>query len=183
MSGGHPENSPETQGYGLMRDFWDGVIEAAAPGTVIVDGFESSYGFKTLKKFRSGRDVILNQSRALYSDPKKYAQHVRCGFGIWADWKQEGVPFSLTDISSNFHTPESLRRSLAMALHVSDEYVWVYTEQMRWWNDKNAPLPYVGALALARSCPISDEPEERNPRARRRQRGMRGGDCRGKARA
>lgn len=158
MSGGHPENNPEGQLYGLMQDFWDGVLEAAAPGTIIVDGFESSYGFKTRKKFESGRKVMLEQSKTLYSDPGKFQRHVRAGFGIWADWHQEDNPFSLTDIPKNYHTPESLRQSLALALEITDEYVWVYTERMRWWNDLNAPQAYIDALALARKGPSPELP-------------------------
>lgn len=150
MSGGHIDKDPESQLYGLMRDFWDGVLEVAAPGTIIVDGFESSYGFTDLKKFQSGRKVMLQQTKGIYSDPKKFEQHVRAGFGIWADWNLKEEPFSLTELDKNHFPPDKLRQSLAYALQTSDEYVWVYTERMRWWNELNAPQAYIDALALSK---------------------------------
>ena len=36
------------------------------------------------------------------------------------------------------------------ALDVSDEYVWIYTEQPRWWTNERLPNEYVRALANAR---------------------------------
>ena len=33
-----------------------------------------------------------------------------------------------------------------------DQYVWVYSERLRWWNG-TAPKPYVEALALSKQGP------------------------------
>lgn len=157
MTGGQIDKDPENQLYGLMLDFWDGVLEAATPGTIIVDGFESSYPFKLRKKFEHGRDVMLRQSKPLYSDPRKFDRHVRAGFGIWVDafWRDS---WSYTDFSKNYFSPEEFRNSAAMALEICDEYVWVYSEELRWWNDRNAPQAYVDALALAKKGPLPEQP-------------------------
>lgn len=151
--------APEDQLYGLFRDFYDGVLEVAAPGTVIVDGFESSYGYREKKKFVKGKDVILNQAKKLYSDAKKYEEHVRAGFGIWADYgTSDKNPWNKTDFSKNYFTPDGLRESLANALEVSDGYVWVYSERLRWWNPSEAPDAYVKALALCKDGPGPGQP-------------------------
>jgi hypothetical protein len=36
------------------------------------------------------------------------------------------------------------------AFDVSDEYVWIYTEQPRWWTNERLPTEYVSALKHAR---------------------------------
>ena len=131
-------------------------VTGPAPGTIIVDGFESSYGYRDVKKFQKARDVMLIQSKRLYSDPKKFEQHVRAGFGIWADY----CGWNADDLSKNYFTPDGLRESLANALEVSDGYVWVYTEKLRWWNDLNAPQTYIDALALCKKGP---GPGQANP--------------------
>jgi hypothetical protein len=154
-SGGHFEKAPEDNLYGLMRDFYDGALEVATPGTTIVDGFESSYGYKTLEKFQSARKVMLVQSKALYSDPKAFEEHVRAGFGNWLDWCWKDS-WSFTDFTKNYFPPDQLRQSLALALQESDGYVWVYTQTLRWWNELNAPQAYIDALALAKNGPVAE---------------------------
>ena len=36
------------------------------------------------------------------------------------------------------------------ALEVSDEYVWIYTEQPRWWPRQKLPQQYIDALDAGR---------------------------------
>jgi hypothetical protein len=38
-------------------------------------------------------------------------------------------------------------------LEVSDEYVWIYTEQPRWWTSERLPAAYIDALRSARGKP------------------------------
>jgi hypothetical protein len=154
MAGGQP---PENNLFGLLQDFYDGALEVASPGTIIVDGFESSYGFKTLKKFQKGREAMLTLAKKFYSDPKAFDKHVRAGFGIWADWCWKDS-WSYTDFTKNYFSPDEFRQSLAYALQESDGYVWIYSEDLRWWNKLNAPQAYIDALALAKKGPKPEQP-------------------------
>ena len=143
----------EKADYGLLAAFYDGMCEAATSGATIVDGYESSYGFKTRKLFQDGRKLLLESSRRISTDPKAFTDHIRAGFGIYADkgWPERGGWHS-DDFSKNYWTPESLRASLAYALESSDRYVWIYSEELRWWNF-NVPAPYQDALALSKKGP------------------------------
>ena len=51
--------------------------------------------------------------------------------------------------------PANLEASARKALEVADEYVWIYTEQPRWWSDTGQtvklPAAYVNALSNARN--------------------------------
>lgn len=146
----------EKADYGLLAAFYDGMYEAASPGTTLVDGFESSYGYRERKLFEDGRDTVLRQSKTISTEPKAFAKHVRCGFGVWADNGGAPIGWHPDDFSKNYYTPAGLRASLAYALETSDGYVWVYSERLKWW-DFNVPQQYLDALALAKKGPGSGE--------------------------
>ena len=139
--------------YGLLSSFFDGICEAATPGTIIVDGYEQSYAFREQRFFWDGRERILRLTKKTISlNPKAYAKHIRVGFGVWADCQSGELGWHPEDFSKNYYTPAGFRASLAYALEASDKHVWVYTERFHWWP-LNAPSAYVKALALARTGP------------------------------
>lgn len=137
--------------YGLLADFMDGMLEACSEQTKIVDAWEYSYPYKKLSKFEEAYKTIKETSAQWTAKPEKYQRHVEAGFGIWMDcrWKQEG--WDLDDFSGNHFTPAEFETAVRAALEVSDEYVWIYTEQARWWTSERLPLNYVTALKKART--------------------------------
>ena len=143
--------SPADARYGLLADFLNGMLEACSNQTEIVDAWEYSYPYKEQKQFEDAYRTIKQQSAEWAADAAKYRQHVRAGFGIWMDchWRQVG--WDLEDSSKNHFTPEEFEHAVRSALHVSDEYVWIYTEQPQWWTKERLPAPYVSALRRAPS--------------------------------
>lgn len=150
LSWGHVDI--KTDRYGLLYAFFEGMCQAATPGTTIVDGFEQAYPFKERKQFQDGRKHVLEWSKTLFADPVPFERHMRAGFGLWMDFDSGKKGWHPDDIQQNYFTPAAWRASLAYALEASDRYVWVYTERARWW-DFNVPLPYIDALALAKQGP------------------------------
>jgi len=146
-------DKPEGSIFGLLRWFYQGMLDVATPGTIIVDGWEASYGNRTRDQFVEARKTITQDTAHFYEDPAAYNKHVRCGFGIWTDhdWRNHG--WSYTDFTKNYHSPVGFRASLNYAMELADEYVWVYSEELRWWNPARAPKPYIDALALAKIDP------------------------------
>ena len=147
-----PTGDLENGAYGLMVAFYDGICEAASPGTILVDGFEQSYGYRGREAFQRGRRDVLVHAKTLSTSPEAFAKYVRAGFGIWSDFNSGKFGWHPDDFSKNYFAPDELRASLAYALESSDAYVWVYSERLRWW-DFNVPEPYVSALALAKTGP------------------------------
>jgi hypothetical protein len=143
--------------YSLLASFYDGMYEAATPKTTIVDGYEWSYGYRTKQQFNDGRARILTGSKGLSDVPREFAQHVRAGFGIWADWDSNAVGWHMDDYSRNYFTPAGFRASLNYAMETSDRYVWVYSERFSWWGDK-PPLDYADAMRMAKAGPGPGEP-------------------------
>ena len=69
------------------------------------------------------------------------------------DWRKNG--WNVEDVSKNYFTPEAFEASVRGALATADEYVWIYTETLRWWSDKGGPVKvppaYAEALRRART--------------------------------
>ena len=76
---------------------------------------------------------------------------MKAGFGVWLDndWRRKG--WNLTDFSKNHFSPGEFENAVRSALRVSDQYVWIYTEQPRWWTKDKLPQAYVDALRNART--------------------------------
>src|SRR6266705_3574799 len=118
--GGKRDKLAETD-YGLLAPFLDGMIEAAKGKTKIVDGYESSYGYKQPSQFESayetikqklnrfvcGYETIKQKLLPIVADPNGYQKHLSIGFGVWLDrdWRKHG--WDTNDFSKNYFTPET----------------------------------------------------------------------------
>jgi hypothetical protein len=140
--------------YGLLVPFVDGLIEAARGKTQIVDGFESSYGYREPAQFENAYETIISKSGKLMSDPLAYRRIISAGFGLWLDydWRKRG--WKADEPEENYFSPEQFGKAVRAALERSDEYVWIYTETPRWWTEtgkaKDLPEAYVRAIREAR---------------------------------
>jgi hypothetical protein len=76
-------------------------------------------------------------------------QHSRITLGIWLDndWRRKG--WDISDFSKNHFSPAAFEYAVGSALRVSDQYVWIYTEQPRWWTKEKLPEAYLKALENA----------------------------------
>jgi hypothetical protein len=149
-----PEGKDSSQAtYGLLADFLDGVLEACSEETILVDAWEQSYPYKERRQFEQARETITTTALEWAAVPEKYREHVRAGFGVWMDynWRQKG--WDTEDATKNHFTPDEFEASVRAALELSDRYVWIYTEQPRWWTNEKLPAAYVEALARAKLSP------------------------------
>ena len=68
------------------------------------------------------------------------------------DWRGKG--WDITDFSKNFYTPAEFEATVHTALKTADEYVWVYTEEPKWWtasgNSDKLPKEYADAVMRAK---------------------------------
>jgi len=146
-SGGKDRSSVH---YGLLADFLDGMLDACTDATKIVDAWEYSYPYKTREQFAEAYKTIKEQSPEWSAATDKYRRHVTAGFGIWMDCRWRQVGWSVADFSKNHFSPDEFEKTVRSALDLTDEYVWIYTEQPRWWTNERLPDDYVQALANAR---------------------------------
>jgi ubiquinone/menaquinone biosynthesis C-methylase UbiE len=139
--------------YGLLADFLDGLLDACPDRAMIVDAWEQSYPYKRSEQFTSAYNSIRRESAAWSADAERYRRFVRAGFGVWMDYNWRKIAWDTEDFSRNHFTPAEFESAVRSALLTSDAYVWVYTEQPRWWTNERLPDPYVEALRRARERP------------------------------
>lgn len=144
-----PPNNP----YGLLAPFADGLIEGAQ-SAIIVDGYEPSYWFKEPGRFTAAYQIMRYGTLTKVADPARYRQGVSFGFGIWIDYDWRSHGWNAADFRSNYFQPEELYVATRAALETADEYVWIYSEQPRWWSKEGGsvklPSAYDDALRRAK---------------------------------
>ena len=158
------KTSPDKRRMGLLVPFMDGMCEAAAPETVIVDGFETAYGFISKKAFSEARETIYEKvPKELTSCPDQYRKHVQLGLPVYPDHWPFFFYGKKSDHYESLYSPELFQTAIANAAAVSDKYVWVYTEFTTWWDTglpdapANAGKPFRDALKKAKSGPAGKD--------------------------
>lgn len=138
--------------YGLLKGFLDGMFEAAAPRTTIVDAWEGAYSFRKRAQFETAYNMIHSKLASECATPDKYRQHIQTGFGIWMDmdFRRYGWHTAVEDFDANYFLPKEFEYSIFSGLSVTDRYVWIYTEKPLWWTHTRVPVAYRQALRDAR---------------------------------
>jgi hypothetical protein len=142
--------------YGLLAPFLDGLLETASGRAFVIDGYELSYGFREPGRFAEARRLVHQDVLPIVGVPNAYGTRSRLAFGLWLDYNWRRLGWDPTDPSRNAFTPAAFEAVLRAALHETDEYVWIYGENPRWWGkstpDAVVPEAYVAAVHRARSA-------------------------------
>ncbi len=151
----HPterKKSPEQNAYGLLPAFVDGLMEAADERAKFGDLCEFAYGFKERHQFLEAYHTIVNKAAPFSFFPERYRRRIRVGFGLWLDYNSVRQPWDISDFRKNYFSPDEFQRSLQTALELSDEYVWIYSQQPRFFPPSNLPEAYLKAIKEARKA-------------------------------
>jgi len=143
--------------YGLLKNLLDGMLDAAADDTVIVDAYEGAYSFRTHEQFVQARKSIKQGMLRFTGNPRQYARHMRVGFGVWMDNRYGAKDWFPDDFERNFFLPDEFEYSLFCGLRVTDRYVWVYSEHLKWWTNEKLPPAYQEALRRAKGPHVIDD--------------------------
>jgi len=133
------------QDESLWPAFVNGMVEAAKGKTIIVDGNEHAYYYDDAAKFTNSVQV-MHEGVKNFFDPAswpKYQEHVQAGHAIWVD---NLCSLMLMRRTSSAMTPDERAKwaehNVYYALKTSDQYVWMYSQRMNWWEDVRVP-PYL----------------------------------------
>ena len=141
MAAGRSENPDEvlaSDAYGLWPAFLNGLLDEAPPGMTLVDGNENGYYVEGSQYHEMASHMRSLTGPALATvAPEHRAQYraqTQIGFGFFLDMyiNPEGNPHYRGPKSGGTRL-DRLRENLAAALDASDQYVWVYGEQCKWW--------------------------------------------------
>src|SRR6185503_10568779 len=118
---GHPDKLKHIP-YGLLAPFLDGMGDAAAPTTRVIDGGEGTYTHRTKKefaRFRKGFETGVLPMVGITRE--KYHKTFTLALATWLDvnWRQENG-WNATDFKKNFWQPADLQAALENALDESD---------------------------------------------------------------
>lgn len=145
---------PERGRYGLLAPFVDGMIGAASDSARIVDGMEAAYPVRDPAQLDLYLHFETDGVLPWLSDSTRYRAIVSRSFGVWMDfdWGKRGWNTVVAD--ANYRSPAALKAVLHRALQLADHYVWLYSEQPRWWTAQGGtaalPKPFVQAVRDAR---------------------------------
>jgi len=166
---GHVVDEPDTtirqeklhkQWMPLLPAFCIGMLEGAAPGTILIDGNESAYYYENHHKFYQDYHLIRQRAQTLVPKElrKKYNSQVQAGMALYID--QALGKRTVKTISQSMSREQQLKffeHNVYYALTTSDEYVWCYSERMNWWlppekvkKDRVLPRGVEQALVSAR---------------------------------
>jgi hypothetical protein len=128
--------------YGLMAPFLDGMLEAATSKIEFIDGNEFSYYYKSPLDFYRSYHHLRHEAK-LYVAPElrgKFDSNVKASQALYVDYTMNLRP-DLHKVSPAVNmSPEARLRyfehNLYYALQSSDEYVWMYGENVNWYNQK-----------------------------------------------
>ena len=132
--------SLERADWALLGSFIDGLLDVINPKSELIDGNEGSYYYTTDQSFtdfraykQSAREYVSLENRSKYDSQVKIA-HAVYADGLLNLWNSP--QFFGYYLQNDSERQQFLEHNTYQALKNSDEYVWVYNENMDWWGSK-----------------------------------------------
>jgi hypothetical protein len=131
--------------YGLMLPFLNGMLSVAGPKVQFIDGNEKAYGYTNANEYYRAYWNMRQGSRINLPDAlkNKFDAQVRAGNALYADYV---FATGTTPAAFKGMTPDDRARwfeqNVYYALKTSDEYVWLWSEAMDWFNHPVLPGDY-----------------------------------------
>lgn len=163
--------------YGLLPAFINGMLDVAAPDVILTDGNESSYYYTDNLAFYRAFHNIRQTALGLVAQENraKYLAQMQCAQALYVD---QVFGLRTRPTLAQYMTPEErgqwFEHNVYYALATTDEYVWLYSEKMDWWKDRDLPPGLEEAVIrakekLAERKPLGFEMRDIVGRARERQ--------------
>ncbi len=131
----------------LLAAFMDGMLDVINPQATLIDGNEGSYYYTKTQAFSDFRQ-FKNEAKAFVSpeNRSKYDSQVKIAHAVFVDGLLnllESPRFFGYYLQNTLERQQFLEHNIYHALQNADQYVWVYNENMDWWNTqgKGVQLP------------------------------------------
>jgi hypothetical protein len=159
----------ENSGTGLWVAFVEGMLEAASNGVKFVDGNEESYYYLRTKDFDEAR-AYSKKELVVQIRPDlrvKHNKQVQFGNAVFLDGimnLHRSARFFGYYLKNDTDRQNMIARNTYHSLRSSEEFVWVYNENMDWWKPNSVPAGLEAALRrgkqeLLEGKPLSNDPE------------------------
>jgi hypothetical protein len=133
------------ESWGLMPDFFVGMLESAGPQARFIDGNENAYYYTSREQYFRGYHSIRQRALGLIPPElrEKYERQVRAGQALYVDQNFALRQPNPEKYLSHRMTAEDramwFEHNTYWALYTTDEYVWCYSERMNWWKNEIPP--------------------------------------------
>jgi len=142
----------EARGFGLRDSPWalygafmEGLILGANDTSRVIDGNENAYYYTNAQQFVDSRAYILDSIHFVAEDPtlrERFDPVVEIGQAVYVD-----AVLNLRDnsnhigyhLASDEERVQLLEHNIYYALLNSDEYVWMWSEALNWWEGEVPP--------------------------------------------
>jgi chitodextrinase len=133
------------QKYALLKPFLDGMLEAAGPQVILIDGNEATYFTDKNEDHTWWYDQVKVQylkDRIPAELISKYKSHYRVGSSPIVN-RYFDIPYGQAGYDFNFDLTldtqkKWLEHGIYNRLMMSDEYVWTWSQgDVNWWNGSN----------------------------------------------
>jgi hypothetical protein len=131
--------------WGLMPDFFVGMLEGASPQAKFIDGNENAYYYTSREQYFRAYHAIRQRAQNLVPPElrRKYEQQVQAGQALYVDQNFAlRQPNTEKYLSCKMKPEERARwfeHNTYWALYTTDQYVWCYSERMNWWKSQIPP--------------------------------------------
>ncbi|MEM1042360.1 MAG: hypothetical protein AAGI91_06980 [Bacteroidota bacterium] len=131
--------SLEGSGYEFMRAFLNGMLDGARPGLTLVDGNEGTYYVDESWLVSNNYDFLRYEATTLLDPvhrPAWQTEH-QVGYAVYADYPLGLDPAYVWGHPEDFQL-DWFEHNVYHALLTTDEFVWVYDEEINWWDEPDA---------------------------------------------
>jgi len=153
--------------FGLLAEFLNGMLDAATPGTTILnDGNEESYYYTTPQEFTDARTRVT-ATDAQYAAPdlaNKYPSYIRNAPAMYPDYIFDlfTQPFTWRPLYSKFLKPNERslwwEHNVYYGLLTCDNYIWMYAEHTDFANNINIPSGLISGVIAAKQKIANNQP-------------------------
>jgi hypothetical protein len=156
--------------WALHLPFTLGILDAIEENVKLIDGNEEAYYYTSAIEYYKVRNEIFNDTRALIPPGlhQKFKNIYCLGHAVSTDYIAgnwagilNGFPYRLSGQGAVLSPEERalwFEHNIYYALQSSDEYVWLYSEDMNWWTGERVPEGFQEALNRARKKVRNVEP-------------------------
>jgi hypothetical protein len=148
--------------YGLYHSFLNGILDRIGPRMTMTDGNEPSYYYENSEKYFDAYHQMRQRALNLVppEDVVRFQTRTQASQALYMDYVFARVPWK--GIPALSMTPEEQAQwflhNVYWALKTTDEFVWLYSEKMNWWTNKDIPAGMEEAVIKARELIAANRP-------------------------
>lgn len=156
------EDALKQHGYGLYLPFLQGMLDRIGPRMTITDGNEPSYYYDNSEKYFAAYHMMRQRALSLLPPAlvTVFQTNTQASQALYMDYVFARVNWP--NIPARYMTPEEqaqwFEHNVYWALKTTDEFVWLYSEKMNWWTNKDIPEGMEQAVINAREAIAANRP-------------------------